>query len=112
MSIVLVLSTAPDADTAQLLARTLVGEGLAACVNIIPGVQSIYRWQGKVESVSELNLLIKTTEAGYAALETRLRQLHPYELPEILALRNTAGLPDYLHWIADNTGPVKNEKNG
>lgn len=106
MSIVLVLSTAPDANTAHLLAQTLVGEGLAACVNIIPAVHSIYRWQGKVESASELILLIKTTEAGYAALETRLRQLHPYELPEILALRNTAGLPDYLHWIADNTGPV------
>lgn len=104
MSIVLVLSTAPDASTAQSLAETLVSERLAACVNIIPGVQSVYRWQGAVESTSELILLIKTTQDSYAALESRLQQLHPYELPEILVLPQPAGLPAYLAWIAANSG--------
>ena len=105
MSIVLVLSTAPDAATAQSLAATLVEERLAACVNIIPGVQSVYRWQGAVEHAAELILLIKTTQSSYAALETRLRQVHPYELPEILVLPDPAGLPAYLAWIAANCGP-------
>lgn len=110
MSIVLVLSTAPDADTAQSLAETLVNEGLAACVNIIPGVQSVYRWQGAVEHAAELILLLKTTQSSYAALETRLRQLHPYELPEILNLGSPDGLPAYLAWIAANSGPFAEKK--
>lgn len=109
MSIVLVFSTAPDADTARSLAHTLVNERLAACVNIIPGVQSVYRWQGAVETAEELSLLIKTRRECYPALEARLRALHPYELPEILCIPDAAGLPDYLDWIAGVTQPTANK---
>lgn len=105
MSIVLVLSTAPDAECAQKLARTLVEERLAACVSIIPMLQSVYRWQNRVEEAQELQLFIKTTEDAYPALQQRLLQLHPYELPEILIFKGAAGLPAYLHWVADSVAP-------
>jgi periplasmic divalent cation tolerance protein len=86
-----------DADAAAL-ARTLVGEGLAACVNVLPAMTSIYRWKGAVEEDREQQLVIKTSRAAVPALETRLRQLHPYELPEFLVLA-ASGSDAYLGWI-------------
>jgi len=76
---------------------------LAACVNILPRVQSVYRWQGAVESASEIPLLIKTTAANYPALENAIRAQHPYEIPEIIALPVERGLPAYLNWVAAET---------
>lgn len=98
--ILLVLSTFPDAGKARAAARALVGEKLAACANLLPGVESIYVWKGQTEMGMEVLALFKTTRAAYPALEERLRGLHPYELPEIVAVPLTAGLPDYLRWVA------------
>ncbi|QSX79472.1 divalent-cation tolerance protein CutA [Agrilutibacter solisilvae] len=105
MTVLLACSTCPDAETAAAIARTLVEEGLAACVNQLPGVASTYRWQGAVETASEVLLLIKTTGERMEALTARLRQLHPYELPELVAVEVRAGLPDYLAWVAAQTSP-------
>ncbi len=96
----LVLSTCPVGDTATNLARMLVQERLAACVNVLPGLTSIYPWQGAIESSQEALLLIKTEKALYTRLETRLREQHPYELPEIVAVPVERALPDYLQWIS------------
>lgn len=96
----LVLTTLPSPAEAERLATQLVDEGLAACVNIVPGLVSIYRWQDAVQRDAELLLVLKTTEAGYPGLEARLRELHPYQVPEILALTPSAGLPAYLGWLA------------
>jgi periplasmic divalent cation tolerance protein len=95
----LALCTAPDPATGERIAEALLGEGLAACVNIVPGLTSIYRWQGEVQRDAEVLLLIKTTAAAYPQLETRLLALHPYELPEILAVPIDNGLNGYLDWI-------------
>lgn len=95
----LVLCTCPAGEAAQTVAQTLVQERLAACVNILPGVVSVYVWQGVLENSAETLLLIKTTHALYPQLQARLRELHPYELPEIIALDINHGLPDYLNWI-------------
>lgn len=102
-SILLVYCTAPDLDTARALARTLVEERLAACVNLVPGLTSFYRWQGTVQEDAETLLLIKTAAARHRALQERLRALHPYELPEIIAVPVSAGLPAYLEWVATET---------
>jgi periplasmic divalent cation tolerance protein len=101
----LVLCTVPDEATAATIARTLVDERLAACVNRLPGLRSTYRWQGAVHDEAEVLLLIKTTSARHAALAERLRALHPHDVPEILAFDATDGLPDYLAWIAESTAP-------
>lgn len=98
----LVLVTCPATD-AEPLARALVERRLAACVNILPGVTSIYRWQSTVQTAQEAQLLIKTTSARYAALEETVRALHPYELPEVIAVDIPAGLPAYLNWLRDST---------
>ena len=95
----LVLCTVPDPETAEALAGSLVAEQLAACVNIIAGIRSIYRWDGDVESADECLLLIKTNTKIYKRLQDRLQSQHPYELPEIIAVRLDDGLPDYLEWI-------------
>lgn len=95
----LVFCTAPDADTARRIASALVEYRLAACVNLLPGIESLYRWEGKVTSDQEVLLMIKARAADYPLLETRIRALHPYELPEIIAVSLTAGLPAYLDWI-------------
>ncbi len=87
--------------------RALVGERLAACINIVPGLRSVFRWQGSVQRESEVLLLIKTTRSRYPALQARLPQLHPYELPELLAVEAAAGLPAYLQWVAESTRPVE-----
>ena len=98
----LVYCTCPDDATANTLAELLVSKQLAACVNIINGIQSVYAWQGKVEFADEALLLIKTTTSAYEALQTVLREQHPYELPEIVAVSVTAGLPAYLEWISES----------
>ena len=99
----LVLSTCPDAQTADALASSLVDERLAACVNVLPGIRSIYRWQGAVERGEEVLLLIKTTADRQDALVARLETLHPYELPEALAVEAVGGLAAYLDWVAEQT---------
>jgi periplasmic divalent cation tolerance protein len=103
MNPLLILTNCPDEATANAIALALVEEKLAACVNILPRVQSIYRWQGAVESASEIALLIKSTAANYPALEQRIAELHPYDVPEIIALPITHGLPAYLNWLAAET---------
>ena len=95
--------TCPEAYTAERIATALVEERLAACVNIVPGLRSIYRWEGAIEATDEVLLLIKTLPARSPALQDRLRELHPYELPELLAVTSAFGLPDYLRWVADET---------
>jgi periplasmic divalent cation tolerance protein len=100
MEYCLVFCTCPVGDVAKSLAESLVRERLAACVNILPGLLSVYAWQGAVESSEETLLLIKTERAVYPRLESRLRELHPYELPEIVAIDIARGLPDYLNWIS------------
>jgi periplasmic divalent cation tolerance protein len=103
MPVFLILSTCPDADTAQRLARILVEERLAACVSLLPGGVSTYRWQGLVEQAAEVQLLAKTPADRRDALMARLAELHPYELPEILAVETAAGLPAYLDWVTAET---------
>ena len=100
--VLLVLSTFPDAATARRVGRELVEQRCAACANILPQVESIYWWEKKVESANEALVLFKTTADRYAALETTLRQLHPYDVPEIIALPLEGGLPDYLKWVAES----------
>ncbi|TJZ75515.1 divalent-cation tolerance protein CutA [Chitiniphilus eburneus] len=101
--ILAVLCNCPDAGCAETLARGLVEEGLAACVNQLAPVQSVYRWQGRTEIAAEVPLLIKTTRARYPALQAWLEARHPYDLPEIIALPVVAGLPAYLRWVGDAT---------
>jgi len=100
---VVVLVTVPNRETGALIADALVGERLAACVNIVPGLFSIYRWQGKVEREPEELLIIKTRRAMVEALSRRVRELHPYSVPEVLALPVEAGLDIYLKWLATET---------
>lgn len=95
----LVLCTCPDAATAQRLAEALVAERLAACVNILPGLNSVYFWEGRVESAPELLLLIKTETSRFAAIRDLLQEHHPYELPELIAVPVLEGSPAYLGWI-------------
>jgi periplasmic divalent cation tolerance protein len=103
METLLVLTNCPDEETANSIALAVVEAQLAACVNILPRVQSIYRWQGVVESATEIPLFIKSTAANYPALEKLIAGLHPYETPEIIALPITQGLPAYLNWVAAET---------
>lgn len=99
----LVYCTCPDRDHAERIARALVDERLAACVNLLPGIRSVYRWQGRVEAADEVLLLAKTAADRLDALQARIRALHPYELPEIVAVEIAAGLPPYLDWIVAET---------
>lgn len=101
MTTLIVITNCPDEETANHIALAVVEARLAVCVNILPRVQSIYRWQGAVESAVEVPLLIKTTTTAYPALEAAIRERHPYEVPEIIALPISAGLPAYLNWVAE-----------
>lgn len=101
--IILVLTTLPDQASALTLAERIVNAKLAACVNILGTCKSIYHWQGKIESAEETPVLIKTTEDAYPALEKTIRELHPYELPEILQVPIANGLAAYLQWVAAET---------
>lgn len=100
MTVLLCLSTCPNAETAAHIAHALVEERLAACVNRVPGMASTYRWQGRIQNDAEVLLLIKTTRERFDALRERLLALSPYEMPELIALDITDGSPAYLQWIA------------
>ena len=100
-----VLVTAPSAETAAEVARALVEEGLAACGNVVPGLRSIYRWQGQVHDEAEALLVLKTERRLLEALKARLPALHPYQVPELLALPVEGGLAPYLEWIAASVRP-------
>lgn len=101
--VLLVITTLPDRTSGERIARALVAAGVAACVNILGECSSLYTWQGKIEHASEVPLLIKTTRDAYPRLENLLRQLHPYELPEIVALPVSVGLHAYLNWVIQET---------
>lgn len=103
MSALLVLTNLPDRATAEKLAGELVERRLAACVNILAACRSVYRWQGAVQREDEHPMLIKTTRAAYAELEALIREHHPYELPEIIAVPVDLGLPAYLDWVGAET---------
>ena len=98
----LALSTFPDVETARRIANQLVEEKFVACANILPGVESIYRWKGKIETGNETLVFFKLSEDRQSAFQEKLRSLHPYEVPEIIFLRIDNGLPDYLRWIASS----------
>ncbi len=101
--VLLVLTNLPDLASARRLADALVENHAAACVNILAGCTSVYRWQGMLESADEVPLLIKTTQAAYPRLEKLVQEHHPYELPEIIAVPLETGLPGYLQWVAQET---------
>ncbi len=96
---ILVLTTCPDEGTAARIAADLVESGLAACVNRVAGVRSTYRWNGRLQDEPEVLLIIKTLATRYQTLEMRLKSLHPYEVPEIIALPVAGGSPEYLSWL-------------
>jgi periplasmic divalent cation tolerance protein len=105
MEALLVLTNLPDAESARTLAGHLVAARLAACVNILAPCRSVYRWQGNIEQAEEVPLLIKTSAERYPALQAAIRERHPYELPEIVAVPIERGLTGYLAWIAAETTP-------
>jgi len=96
----IVLCTLPDRDTAEQIAANLVTAQLAACVNIVSGITSVYRWKNRIEKDAEHLLIIKTHSAVFDTLQDSIRKLHPYELPEVIAVPITDGLPEYLDWIS------------
>jgi periplasmic divalent cation tolerance protein len=102
----LILTTASSRDEAEQIARSLVDERLAACVNVIPGLTSIYRWKGETETADELLLLIKTTAANLDRLEAALRRLHSYEVPEFLVLAPESASEPYLNWLLQSAPPI------
>jgi periplasmic divalent cation tolerance protein len=105
MSLLVAHCSCPDAATAARIAQVLVEERLAACVQTIPGLVSTYRWQDAVHTDAEVLLLIKTTRARFAELKQRLPELHPYEVPELVAFEACDGLTPYLDWAAAETAP-------
>lgn len=98
-----VLCSCPSEEVANMIARSLVKDRLAACVSILPEMRSVYRWQGSIESDAERLLLIKTTEERYPELETDIKSQHPYQIAEIIALPVLRGAADYLNWVQENT---------
>ena len=100
-----VLVTAPGLDVARDLARALVEAKLAACVNLVPGVRSVYRWEGEVHEDEEVLLVVKTRADRGAALANRIREIHPYDLPEVLELPAVGGSPAYLDWVRAESLP-------
>lgn len=103
MAVLVVFSTFPSEASAREAADRLVKDGLAACVSILPGVTSVYNWQGQLEASRETLLMIKTSREAYPRLESGLKACHPYELPEIVAVGAEAGLPGYLEWVMHET---------
>ena len=98
----LVLSTCPNQESAESIAMMLVEKKLAACVNIVPGLISVYEWQGKIEKSQEYLLIAKTKSTAFQAVESAILERHPYELPEIISIPLNNGLANYLSWIDDN----------
>jgi periplasmic divalent cation tolerance protein len=105
--ILLALSTFPDAEIARRISSQLVSERFAACANILSSVESIYRWNEKIESGNETLVFFKVSEEGQSAFQEKLRALHPYEVPEIIFLSVASGLPEYLQWVAQNCGQAR-----
>ncbi|MDV6340166.1 divalent-cation tolerance protein CutA [Nitrosomonas sp. Is35] len=103
MEAVLIISNFPDEKSAMQLAEALIHQQLAACVNVLSPCASVYRWQGKIESAGEIPVLIKTRKQHYDRVEQLIKMMHPYELPEVIMVPITGGLPAYLQWIADTT---------
>jgi periplasmic divalent cation tolerance protein len=102
--ILLALSTFPDAEVARRISNQLVSERFAACANILPSVESIYRWKGEIESGNETLVFFKVSENRQSAFQDKLRSLHPYDVPEIIFVPVASGLPEYLRWVAENCG--------
>lgn len=102
MNALLVLSTFPDIEKARQIGTSLVESQLAACVNLIPAIESIYRWQGALEHGTEVLAIFKTTSAAYAAFEARLKMLHPYEVPEIVAVKPGEISASYAAWLQES----------
>ena len=100
--ILLALSTFPDAEIARRISNQLVSERFAACANILPSVESIYRWKDKIESGNETLVLFKLSEDRQSAFQDKLRSLHPYDVPEIIFVPIASGLTDYLQWVSEN----------
>jgi periplasmic divalent cation tolerance protein len=100
--VLLALSTFPDRETAQRVSNQVVAEKFAACANILPAVESIYRWKDKVETGNETLVIFKLGEDRQSAFQEKVRSLHPYEVPEIIFFPVSNGLPEYLHWVADS----------
>jgi periplasmic divalent cation tolerance protein len=105
--ILVALSTFPDAGIAREISHQLVSESFAACANILPSVESIYRWKAKIESSNEVLVFFKLGENQQSVFQEKLRSLHPYDVPEIIFLPVTGGLPDYLQWVAENCGHAR-----
>ena len=103
-NILLALSTFPDSETARQISDQLVTERFAACANILPSVQSIYRWKDNVESGNETLVLFKLSVDRQSAFQDKLRSLHPYDVPEIIFIPVGGGLPEYLQWVSENCG--------
>jgi periplasmic divalent cation tolerance protein len=102
-SVVVIFVTAPDEKVAESIARTLVQERLVACANIVPGLRSHYWWDGEVQEASELLMLLKARKSDVQAVAKRVQELHPYEVPEVVALDILGGLPAYVEWIRAET---------
>ena len=102
MNVLLVFVTFPDAEKARQIGTLLVESQLAACVNLVPGVESIYRWQGAVETSQEVLAIFKTTVAGWSAFEAKVKALHPYEVPEIVAVKPEAVSATYARWVGES----------
>jgi len=104
---VIILCTCPDEESAQLIARELVARQQAACVNLLPGIRSIYRWQGKIEEKAEQMLLIKSHQQMCHTIQDSINELHPYDTPEVLSIKIDNGLPAYLSWLEDSLDPAE-----
>ena len=100
--ILLALSTFPDAESARRISNALVTEKFAACANLLPGVESIYRWKEKIENTNETLVIFKLSEDRQDAFQRKLRSVHPYEVPEIIFVQFAGGLPEYLRWVAES----------
>src|SRR5947199_10842958 len=106
-NVLLALSTFPDHETARRISTELITGNFAACANILPAIESIYRWQEKIETGNETLVLFKVSEDRQSAFQAKLNSLHPYEVPEIIFVPVSGGLPQYLRWVAENCGQAR-----
>jgi periplasmic divalent cation tolerance protein len=111
MSAIVVIVTASNEEEAASIGRALVEERLAACANIVPEIRSIYRWEGKVQDDTECLMLIKTTAEKFEELEKKVKELHSYSVPEIIAIPIGAGSTDYLKWVIESTGGLDSDES-